>query len=445
MRCRAAHLALAAACLVVAGCGGGDGGEAKPASAPDDVATDIAPPQPTSAKTFAGQSLSENDTSRLTATMTSALRSGEKKKFLSVFDPAMTELVAQQGTWFDNVRAVPMKQRRVVLVKATDTRDSTGQGELKADLGFLHQITGADAHPLAEWYSFGFKKQGSRLLVTRVKGAAADESTGEKFSRYYRQPWDDGQMVVAQGHKSVILGPEADESAIRGMVSRIDDAVDTQVRRFARSGVKLPADVRTRKWVFMLQAPTVSDAFDYLGGEVKPLEADFLAFAAPVFRSNELTGDLEPGAAGTTRIVLDRSVLARPDLSTTIRHEMVHALEHTWQETFEGAPRWAVEGAAVALSDPDSSERNYRRNAGMGYLREHSTLPSDKVFYDGDNDAVASHYGVGYLACAYLAAKRGDAGLLEVLRTLDAEPEGVEKALGMSEATLVRQVRAWLG
>ena len=124
---------------------------------------------------------------------------------------------------------------------------------------------------------------------------------------------------------------------------------------------------------------------------------------------------------------------------------MVHALEHTWEKSFLGAPRWAVEGAAVALSDPDSSERTSRRNEGIGYLRDHATLPTDKVFYLGDNDAVSSHYGVGYLACAYLAEKRGDAGLLKVLRALDDQPAAVEQALGMSEQKFVKEVRAWAG
>ena len=33
----------------------------------------------------------------------------------------------------------------------------------------------------------------------------------------------------------------------------------------------------------MLQSPDVADVFDYLGGQVKPLEADFLAFASPIY------------------------------------------------------------------------------------------------------------------------------------------------------------------
>ena len=442
---RSSLAALTAACVLLAGCGGGSGeAEKKPAAAPDDVATDIAPPKPTSAQTFAGQSLSENDTKRLVATMTAALRTGDRKQFLSVFDPTRTELVAQQGTWFDNVRKVPMKQRRVVLVKATDTRDSSGTGKLQADMGFVHQITGADAAPLAEWYSFGFKKQGARLLVTGVKGAAADESQRREVLALLptalgrrRDGGGSGTQVRRARRPPRTRPPSADwcrasttPSTPRSSASCA--AASSSRRTCAPAGGSSCSSRRPSR-----------DVFDYLGGEVKPLEADFLAFASPIYPTNEVTGDVEPGPAGTSRIVLDRSVLARPDLATTIRHEMVHALEHTWQDSYVGAPRWAVEGAAVALSNADSSELGYRRNVGLGYLRDHATLPTDKEFYNGDNDTVSSHYGAGYLACAYLAEKRGEAGLLKVLRALDDEPAAVEEAVGMSEEKLVKEVRAW--
>lgn len=442
-RRRTATGVLAAACLLVSGCIGGGTEKGKPDAAPEDVATDIAPPKPTSAQTFAGQSLSEADTKRLTATMTAALRTGDKKKFLSVFDPAMTNLVAQQGTWFDNVRQVPMKQRRIVLVKATDTRDSSGKGDLEADMGFVHQITGADSAPLAEWYSFAFKKQAGRLLVTRVQGAAADESSGEKFSRYYRQPWDDGAMTVAHGRKVLLLGPASDAATLRGLVGRLDTAVEAQVQRFSRNGAALAPDVRKRRWVFMLQSPTVRDVFDYLGGEVKPREADFFGFAMPIFPSDEITGYLDVERSHTSRIVLARDALSQGDLDATIRHEMVHALESTWQEGYGSAPRWAVEGTAVALSDAPSSELSYRRGVGLGYLRANGELPTDDVFYDGGNDTVASRYGAGYVVCAYLAATRGDRGLLKVLHALDDPDTSLEEAMGLSEQKLVKEALAW--
>ena len=408
------------------------------------MATDIAPPKPTSVQSFAGQGLAEADTARMTATMTKALRTGNKKLFLSSFDPSSTDLVAQQGTWFENVRKVPMKRREMVLVKATDTRDSTGKGTLAADMGFQHQITGADSAPLAEWYRYSFKKKGGRLVVTGVKGAPADESSGVKYSRYYRQPWDDGEMSVVKGRKAILLGPAADTSAMQGLVGTLDDAIDAQLRRFRQAGVTLTGDVATRTWVFMLQSPDVSNVFDYLGGEVKPREADFLAFVSQVFLSDPKTGFVDPTDSGDhrSRIVLDRDMLGRSDNPSVVRHEMTHALEATWVKGYGDAPTWAVEGTAVELSDAPASEIAYRKSNGVDYLDDHATLPPDATFYKGDNEVVSQNYGAGYVVCAYLAAQRGDATLLKMLRGLD-DGKSLQGLIGMSEKELTRKALAW--
>ncbi len=421
MRRRTASAAgLAAVALVLTACGGGGSSQEQPKAEPTEVATDIAPPKPTSVQSFAGQGLTEGDTNRLTATLTTALRTGNKKLFLSVFDPSSTDLVAQQGTWFENVRTVPMKSRQMFLVEATDTRDSSGTGTLAADMGFQHQITGADSAPLSEWYRFSFKKRGARLVVTGVKGAPADKSSGEKFSRYYRQSWDDGAMAVARSGKAIVLGPEADAVALRGLAEKADSAIDAQLNRFARAKARLAPDVSTRRWVFMMQAPGVTDLFDYLGGRVKPTEANFLGFTTQVFLSDPQTGIVESGKdAHRSRIVLSRKVLGDPDVAVTLRHEMTHALESTWQEGYGDAPRWAVEGTAVQLSDASSAELSYSRNSGVAYLKSHSELPTDKVFYEGNDDVVNSHYGAGYVVCAYLSAKQGDAAVVRMLHGLD--------------------------
>jgi hypothetical protein len=242
-----ATAALATAALVLTACGGGGSAEQKPKAAPTEVATDIAPPKPTSVQNFAGQGLSDADTENLTKTMTQALKTGDKKRFLGYFDPRDTKLVAQQATWFDNVRKVPMKLREMTLVKATDNRDSSGKGTLAADMGFQHQITGADSAPLAEWYRYTFKKSGSRLYVTGVKGAPADKSTGEKYSRYYRQSWDDREMGVAEGRKSIILGPQADSASLRSLAATADAAIEAQLQRFRRAKADLAPEVSRRR------------------------------------------------------------------------------------------------------------------------------------------------------------------------------------------------------
>ena len=172
---------LATAALLLTACGGG-ATEEEPKAEPNrpQVATDIAPPKPTSVQSFAGQGLGYAYTEHLTTTMTTALQTGDKKAFLSGFDPRDTELVAQQGTWFDNVRKVPMKLREMVLVKATDNRDSTGKGTLAADMGFQHQITGADSAPLAEWYRYTFKQVRVAPLRHRREGCARGQVDGRE-------------------------------------------------------------------------------------------------------------------------------------------------------------------------------------------------------------------------------------------------------------------------
>ena len=443
MRRRTAAAGLATAALMLTACGGGGSAVDTPKAEPTEVATDIAPPKPTSVQSFAGQGLADAYTKQLTATLTRALRTGNKHLFLSAFDPGSTDLVAQQGTWFENVRKVPMKDREMFLVKATDTRDSSGTGTLTADMGFQHQITGADSAPLSEWYRYQFKKKAGRMVVTGVAGAPADKSSGEKYSRYYRQSWDDGAMTVARGRKSIVLGPASDAAALRGLADTADAAIDAQLGRFARAKARLAPDVRTRTWVFMMQAPAVTDLFDYLGGEVKPTEANFLGFTSQVFLSDPETGTVDSDRdAHRSRIVLSRKVLGDPALGATLRHEMTHALEATWQQGYGDAPRWAVEGAAVMLSDASTSELSYSKNAGLGYLKGHSGLPSDKVFYDGNDAAVSSHYGAGYVVCAYLSAKQGDAAVVRMLHGLD-DRKPLQQLIGMSEQELTKKAIAW--
>ena len=44
---------------------------------------------------------------------------------------------------------------------------------------------------------------------------------------------------------------------MRGLVGRLDAAVEAQLRPLHPGGSRAAAGVRKRKWVFMLQSPTV--------------------------------------------------------------------------------------------------------------------------------------------------------------------------------------------
>ena len=368
-----------AALAVLAGCGGG-GDEPGPApqatSTPVDVS--IPTPPPSDVKEFEGQNLTEKDTTRFARTVTKALRSGNERAFVALFDPKKPELISRMRTWLRNVRAVPMDKRNVYVVGARTNIDSSGRGLLTADVGFEHQIRGVDPEPIAEWYRYGFRKRGGKLLVASVGGAPPDESSGAKFSRYYRHPWDDPPMAVVSRPRAIVLGPVADRAAMTRLAGAADGAMRQVTARLGALG--LPHGHRGARYMFAVQSPGVAELADYFGGRVDPTEANFQGFTTPVYETDHQTGEIFTTRPSTSRIVLARSLLSNPD-PAVLRHEIVHALLFSVNNARD-VPTWAVEGAAVYFSDISAGERAFRSAAGRRGLAGAKTMPSDAKFYE---------------------------------------------------------------
>lgn len=446
---RVVALATLSATLVATLAACGSSGDGPPVSAPSSVATDIAPPTATAAQTFGGQGLSSFTLEKLSATLTKAISSGDEKRFLSVIDSRRPRLLAQQRTWFRNIRSVPMKQRKLVLVRPTRSIDSSGKGVLTALVGFNHQITGADPRPVSEWYSFGFKRVESDLKLVSVSGGPPDTSAGTKYSRYYRQAWDDGPMATLSDDKVVLLGQESDRGMLQGLLPRVSSAVRDQLAEFRRSGVDVDASVYSRQWVFTFPDADVKDFFDYFGGSIQPREADFAAVTNPVFSSYSFGELAYDKGVTTSRITLNRELAgySGENFASVIRHEMVHAVQETWDgKARPRTPTWVTEGLAVAYSHPPSSEAGFRASAGRRGLAGATKFPSTEAFYAGNDDAVAQHYGMGYLAMAYLLEKRGARGALDLVRRFDRSgKEDFFETLGLSQKVFLARVKTWAG
>jgi hypothetical protein len=428
-------------CLGLTACGSGSG-ESKEKTAAKSAET-IAPPSARGVEKLGGQSITYQDTQALSATYTQLLRSGDKKGFLATFDPKAKAARTRMGHWFDNLAKLGATEVSMAFVQATRGRDGSGKQNLAADMGLIMQIPGVDPVPLSEWYSFTFAPKGEdgALRVVDVTGAEGDESSGTKYSRYYRQAWDDGPMAVVRGKRVVLVGPAADEAWMRANVGTVDAAVKTQVGRFTRAGVEMPGDATTRSWLVTIQSPQVDDLFDYLGGRVEPTEADFAGFTKAVYKADAITGDLDTTSTVTSRIVIARSGMDSAELPSLVRHEMTHALEQTWRVSSESG-RWLTEGLATYLEDADADSRSRRLQAGLDYLRTAKSLPT-KDFYEGDDAAVARHYGAGYVAVSYLADRLGDKKLLEATHRLRTSSATVEEAFGMNEDQIAKGALAW--
>jgi hypothetical protein len=403
----------------------------------------IAPPSATGVEKLGGQSITYEDTQALSATYTQLLRSGDKDGFLATFAPEAREARERMGHWFDNLAKLDATEVSMAFVEATRGRDSSGTKNLAADMGLILQIPGVDPVPLSEWYSFTFapKSADGALRVVDVTGAASDDSKGAKYSRYYRQAWDDGPMAIVRGKRAVLVGVAGDEAWMRANVGTFDSAVASQVDRFTQAGVGLGGDVATRSWLFTIQAPQVDDLFDYLGGRIDPTEASFAGFAKPVHTADAASGVLDTDTTATSRIVIGRVGMDPAGLPSLVRHEMTHALQQSW--TSRGSsPSWLDEGLAMFLEGDDADNRRTSLPTGLAYLRKAKSLPT-KDFYQGDDAAIADHYGAAYVAVAYLSDRLGDKKFLAAVQRLGASSITVKEAFGMDEDQIAKGAVAW--
>jgi hypothetical protein len=431
-----------AAVAVVAGCGGGEEPAPHPQATSTPVDASIPTPPPSDITEFKGQNLTEKDTTRFARTVTQALRTGNERPFVALFDPKQRELIGRMRTWLRNVRAVPMVKRNVYVVGAHTNIDSSGKGLLTADVGFEHQIRGVDPKPIAEWYRYGFRKRGGKLHVASVGGAPPDGNSGEKYSRYYRHPWDDPPIAVVSRPRAIVLGPVADRAAMTQVAAVADGAMRQITARLGALG--LPHGRRGARFAFAVQSPTVAHLDDYFGGRVNPTEANFEGFTTPVYPTDHQTGEIFATRPSTSRIALSRSLLSNPD-AVLLRHELVHALLNAIGNG-RGVPVWAREGAAVYFSDPGSGERAFRSSAGRRGFAAAKAMPRDATFYAGGDEAVARKYGMAYLGVAYLADRHGEHELLRSLMRLYQGEISANQFTGTkSAAQFAAQVRRWAG
>lgn len=449
-RTLAAGVAVALA-TTLAACGGG--GAAEPKAGPSAVDTGIPLPTATAAETFAGQGLSQVQLDKIAKTMSAALASGDEKAFLSHIAPGHPRLVAQQRQWFRNVRAVPLTTRKIVVVRPDLDIDSSGKAELTAFVGFSHQVKGADSAPITEWYTFGFERRDDVVRTVEISGAPADTSSGVKYTRYYRQSWDDpAQISTVADDKVVLIGPSADAGSMRRLLPTLSQGVRDALSTVKAAGADVPAGFYSRRWVFNLASPQVPDVFDYYGGLIKVREAAFAAFTTPV-RGSYGGGDTGAvldyeSAPLASRIVLNREVLSDRTsfVAEVVRHEMTHAMQQHWEQGGYGVvPTWVTEGLAMHMSKETGYDLASDRSDGRRGLAGAKAMPT-KGFYDGSNDVVAQHYGMGMLAIDYLVSKVGLKRVLAAVQELAGARDGdFFKEVGVPRKGFVDAVRKAAG
>lgn len=324
--------------------------------------------------------------------------------------------------------------------------------------------------PLASWTYriLQVRQEGPRTAEVRAELSytldghdAAGPVTGERALKLWReregspwrvhddrrdegaaaQLWEQGRVDVVRGARSLVLGVGHRKDRLRELAAVADRAVPAV------------AEAWTEPWaqgVVVLVPPSV-DAMGELLGEPA---AGYKGIAAV---TTGRTGGHRAGQAvgGGDRVIVNPEAyetLGEYGRRFVLTHETVHVA--TRAHTSAATPLWLSEGFADWVAHRDSGDAvpaeaapELRRAVRAGKVPD--ALPGDADFTTGGADAaaVARAYEGGWLACALIADRWGEAKLIAFYQAVGAHKDrngAVEEAMRTVLSTTPDDfTRAW--
>jgi hypothetical protein len=374
-----------------------------------------------------------------------ALHKGDLAAWLADVDPDQPALVAHQKMLFTNLRKLPLSQFRWVAlggiavdfpVPASVTAKLTDeQAVYGSSVDLQYALRGYDAFAVDDDYSPIFLERGGRWLL------AGDLTQSREADDAWVEPWDTEPIVVGTGKHSLVVLSASDAKKLKATVAQADAALG-KVAAMWPVGTHRAVfyDTRNRQ-VFAT----------YLGGS---LGTDDYAGVTRALRDVSIG----PGP-DDLRVVLNPKY-APPGSSQVpalMRHEFTHVAK--WNDQGDGTPKWAIEGIAeyTAFRDRPSDARiddKIAVDASKGHLPK--TLPSSDSFFA--SDASSSYdYGIAWCTFEFISERYKETkvrALYEALAKIDsprdspaataAEAHAFKSVLGMSEASFVKKLNAWI-
>ncbi|MFD7297910.1 hypothetical protein ACFV9W_31890 [Streptomyces sp. NPDC059897] len=397
--------------------------------------------------------ITQDDMSSLLKGHSEALTGGDKDAYLAPFKGSSAQLKAKQSSLFSNLRKVPFSVSEYQFLKIDGRAvDHYGAGaSASVDVAFVHQVKGADAGPVAEWYRWTVEKKTKDAdpQVTAV-GPATPELAGFGEMTNYPAPWDayDEMAVTVKPH-TVILSDAAQAADARRYAPYIEKAAQDNLATWKAKGPKsgrtMPGFVVTleknRKVYKQMYRQGTRDE-----GDESIAEAGVsIQMPAVSAGGNQAKVDMENGGA---RIVMDtaESRFTRPDYAAGVLEISHHELAHTLVEPLTGpdgqAQLWVVEGFAEYMAmrdDPKAAARELRGlkayYGGRFVDPFDGKLPTSDNFHSTIDEENSAHYSLGWLGIRFIAEKYGEDKALAFVAEQYKTPKGMDaqlrKATGM--------------
>ncbi|MEU4271164.1 hypothetical protein [Streptomyces sp. NPDC026092] len=337
-----------------------------------------------------------------------ALLARDEAAYAVALDPAYAPAAIAE---FDRLAEVPLASwgyRLKAVERQGGDRAEGDRATVRAELSY--RIDGYDSGPVTTERVLDLTERDGRWYVTGDR--PAEGAT--------QQLWQQGDVETVRGEHSLVLGVGQSEERLKTIAAYADRAVPAVSAAW-------PEDWARRVVVL------VPATLDGMGGLLGAPAASYRGIAAVT------TGEVGGGPdAPADRVIVNPEaygVLGEFGQQVVLTHETTHVA--TRATTSAATPVWLSEGLAdwVAYRETGRTAAQaapeLRRAVRAGDLP--AALPDDKAFaFGGDSDALARAYEGGWLACAMIAERWGEAELRAFYRAVGAHPQregAVEKAL----------------
>ncbi|MFD1833366.1 hypothetical protein ACFSJS_27570 [Streptomyces desertarenae] len=370
-----------------------------------------------------------------------AVRDGDAGAYLATVDPRAREYRAGQRGVFRNLARLPLDHWSYRVTATGDDAFPLPAGaprRLAVRAELRYRVGGYDSVPVRDVEYLTLTERKGRWYVS---GDGDGEPRGRRSAE---QPWEQGELTVVRGARSLVLGsgrPEADLRALASAADRAVPAVDA---------------VWPRDWprrVLVLAPASLEGMAGLLGGE----PSSYRGVAAVT------TG--EAGGGGRTpaeRVVVNPGtywLLGEEGRQIVMTHEVTHVA--TRAHTTGSTPMWLSEGFADWVGYRGTGRRPALVAPALAAAVRGDEvprrLPEDGDFdFAGDADRLALAYEGSWLLCRMVAERWGEERLVELYLAAGragggegggprqaAEP-AVREVLGVGVAELTGHWRAYL-
>jgi hypothetical protein len=338
------------------------------------------------------------------------------------------DTAAAAGLLFDNLGKVPFSEAGYRLLGQGSRDFAAGSGATVAvDVAFVHEITGVDVRPVAEWYRWSLSRPspGVPPTITAVTGSPSVNQS-QKYV-YYPSVWDSPHPITVIRRPNVVMAAETDRDAavLTATADLAQQAVAENLAVWKQGGG--PAGISPG--VFYLGTSNRDQFYSWYSGRANAhgFEAGLAIEVASAASMDDFTGMTTIGGA---RVVLDLTAgyftqgSGEGGPKTLYQHEAWHAMLYPLlTATFTSQKLWVVEGVAewaakhgysdAVKQDPNMVAARELATGALGTPWDGRSLPTDAQVYAGSGVEMNAGYGLSRLAFDYIAARWGVGGVIK--------------------------------